>query len=477
MNLKYEKLIKNTVIFTIGSFGTKILSFLIIPLYTFVLTVEEYGKIDLFVTSISLMIPFSTLMIQESLIRLIPTKEIDKKTAITNSLVIVIGGVLLNFFLIPFYKYGLNFGKYTFLFIIILSLNIYNVIFSQYLRAVEKNVGFIAFGFLNTLVMLVCNILFLVVFKFGMIGYYYSILISQLICAFYLSIYNDIFKNFNIRDIQFSKLIIMLKYSIPLIPNNLMWWIMGAGDKYILNYFLGDSANGIYSISMKIPTIISMVYNIFMQAWQFSAIEENNSKDSETFYQNVFSIISSIIILITGVINLIIYPIFLFFLNETYLSAYNYVPILCIATIFNCSSTFAGVTYIVMKNSSRAFVTTFLGVFINLTFNFIFIKYIGLYGVAIGTAIGYLSVMYIRFFDMKKIQNISLNLKKFNISILVLSIEAFFLINIKSNIKLVIIEIFVIIILFIIFFKEIKIIILSLYNKINKNNYRINNLK
>ena len=468
MDLKYEKLIKNIVIFTVGSFGTRILSFLIIPLYTFVLTTEEYGKIDLFVTSINLMLPFSTLMIQESLIRLIPTNEIDKKVAITNSVVVVIGGVLLNFFLIPFYKYGLNFGEYTFLFIIILSLNIYNTVFSQYLRAIEKNIGFIVFGFLNTLIMLSCNILFLLYFKFGMIGYYYSIFISQLVCAFYLSIYNNIFKNFNIKDIQFSKLIIMLKYSIPLIPNNLMWWIMGAGDKYILNYFLGDSANGIYSISMKIPTIISMIYNVFMQAWQFSAIEENNSKDNKIFYQNVFSIISSIIILVTSVINLIVYPIFLFFLNEAYLSAWNYVPIICIATIFNCSSTFAGVTYIVMKNSSRAFITTFLGVLINIIFNFILIKYIGLYGVAIGTAIGYLTVMCIRFFDMKKAQNISLNSKKFSISILILSIEVFFLINIENKIKLLIIEIFVIIIIFIIFFKEIKIIILFLYNKINK---------
>lgn len=75
----------------------------------------------------------------------------------------------------------------------------------------------------------------------------------------------------------------ILKYSIPLVPNSLMWWIMAAGDKYIINYFLGDSANGIYSLALKIPQIINMVYSLFVQAWQMSAIEVESSEDKKDF--------------------------------------------------------------------------------------------------------------------------------------------------------------------------------------------------
>lgn len=58
---------------------------------------------------------------------------------------------------------------------------------------------------------------------------------------------------------------------------------MAAGDKYIINYFLGDSANGIYSLALKIPQIINMVYSLFIQAWQMSAIEVESSEDKKDF--------------------------------------------------------------------------------------------------------------------------------------------------------------------------------------------------
>ena len=66
---KYTKLVKNTAIFAIGNFSTKILTFLIVPLYTYVLTTEEYGRIDLFTTTISFLVPIVTLQVQEALIR------------------------------------------------------------------------------------------------------------------------------------------------------------------------------------------------------------------------------------------------------------------------------------------------------------------------------------------------------------------------------------------------------------------------
>ena len=46
----YKKLVYNTAIFAIGNFGSKVLTFLIVPLYTYVLTTAEYGVIDLFIT-------------------------------------------------------------------------------------------------------------------------------------------------------------------------------------------------------------------------------------------------------------------------------------------------------------------------------------------------------------------------------------------------------------------------------------------
>ena len=58
---KYKKLISNTVIFAIGTFSSKVLVFLLMPLYTRVLSDAEYGITDLIVQTGNLLLPLASL--------------------------------------------------------------------------------------------------------------------------------------------------------------------------------------------------------------------------------------------------------------------------------------------------------------------------------------------------------------------------------------------------------------------------------
>lgn len=44
---KYKKLLSNSLIFTLGNLGSKLLVFILVPLYTYALTPKEYGFADL----------------------------------------------------------------------------------------------------------------------------------------------------------------------------------------------------------------------------------------------------------------------------------------------------------------------------------------------------------------------------------------------------------------------------------------------
>ena len=76
MNNKYKYLGKNTMVFVISSFGTKFLSFLLVPLYTSVLSTEEYGVADLITTTATLMIFIFTINISSSVLRFTLDKKI-----------------------------------------------------------------------------------------------------------------------------------------------------------------------------------------------------------------------------------------------------------------------------------------------------------------------------------------------------------------------------------------------------------------
>jgi len=65
----YSKLFSNTIIFAIGSFSSKILVILLLPLYTNALEPSQFSSVDLIIQIANLMLPIATLSIAESIIR------------------------------------------------------------------------------------------------------------------------------------------------------------------------------------------------------------------------------------------------------------------------------------------------------------------------------------------------------------------------------------------------------------------------
>ena len=466
MNNKYKKLAKNTSIFALGTFGSKLLVFLIIPLYTHILTTDDYGKIDLFTSTISLMLPFTTLLIYEAAIRFLIGKEYDEKIIFNNCILVFIWGVLLSLIVSPC-LYIFNMGEFAFIFFFLLVLSNYYTVFGQYLKASGNNIAFTISGIINTSSTVFLNLLFLLVFKLGVVGYFYSLMLSYFISGIYIFLKCNTLKLLNFKSADIKSLKEMLKYSMPLVPNNLMWWIMNAGDKYVINFYLGDSANGIFSLAYKIPTILTMLFSIFMQAWQVSAIEERADKKRNDFFKKIFDLLSLILIIITLFIIIGIEPLFNLIIGNDFITSYKYVPLLCVATLVNCYATFAGVVYIITKDSKKSFNTTFFGAITNLFFNFILVSKIGLYGVAVATILGYFTVMILRFNDSKKYLNISYYSSKLFISLVVVLIVSILNIFLSGIFELIssIISMIIIIYLYFIYIKEIFTYLKKLFRK------------
>lgn len=429
MNSRYKKLIKNTAIFSVGSFGSKVLNFLIVPLYTYLLTTEEYGTIDLFLTSISFIVPIITLQVQEALIRFLLGKEIKEEVVLSNSLCVYIIGLVLIVAMYSVYLYICGNNILSLIFIILILTNSFNTMFLHYLKSVGKNIEYALQGVISTVTFLGFNIIFLLILKKGMYGYLYSNVCSQIICVVFILIAGELLPKLNLKSFDLNSLRLMLKYSIPLIPNSLMWWVMSAGDKYIINWFLGSGANGIYALSLKIPTVISMFYSLFFQAWQISAIEENNNNERKVFYETVYNTTNALLVfLIVGII-IFVKPVYVLLMNKSFCSAWVYVPFLALGTAFSCQSSLFGVVYTTSKKTEKAFFTTVFGACVNLLFNIVFVKIMGLQGIAVGTCLGYMAVSLIRANDAKKEIQMGLDIKRTSIAVLALVFQSVISIN------------------------------------------------
>lgn len=75
MNTKVKELLSNTLLFTVANLGSKLMVFLMVPLYTAVLSTDEYGIADMVQTTATMLIPILTAMIAEGVLRFCFLKE------------------------------------------------------------------------------------------------------------------------------------------------------------------------------------------------------------------------------------------------------------------------------------------------------------------------------------------------------------------------------------------------------------------
>ena len=150
---KYKDLSINALLFTISSFGAKLISFLLVPLYTHVLSTTDYGQVDLMSTTVQLLIPILTLNIQDAILRFALDEEYDSEKVIGVGIkVIVISSGLLGVLLFVFQHSGIITidYKYTMFLFFSFFLGVMNNCFSMYLKAKDRVRILTICGLLNT---------------------------------------------------------------------------------------------------------------------------------------------------------------------------------------------------------------------------------------------------------------------------------------------------------------------------------------
>ena len=418
----YKKLFSNTIIFAIGSFGSKLLVLILVPLYTAALLPEQYGTVDLVAQTANILLPIFTLSVSEAALRFgLDAKTPERRQTIyTTCLGVVICGLGIMAAIFPIlsrFDYLDGFSTILYIYVWTAALKQLN---ATYTRSLEKVKLFALDGILTTLMMILLNILFLLKFKWGMTGYLLAIILSDLCSSVFLFVAAGLWRHVNPKRFQLSALKEMLRYCAPLVPTTLLWLITSISDRFIIVYFHGEAMNGINTVAYKIPTIITTIFTMFSQAWNMSAIQENGSSGREDFYTTVFSLNQSFMYVMAAGILMINRPLTYIWVNPAYHEAMLYSPILTMATIFTCFNVFLCSVYIAEKRTKRSFMTSLAAGIINIILNFLLIPRFGIYGAAGATFAAYFLVFFFRLFDTSGIIRFKFSLPKILVNTLLL---------------------------------------------------------
>lgn len=433
MREKYIFFIKNMSILTISNFVSKILVFLMLPLYTNVLTTQEYGTIDIISTTINLSIPIFTLSISEAILRYTMEKNVIKEEVLKESLKVIVKGFLILLILSPL----TTFLKLPLVYVVIFLIYYLTTAIANALSYYTKGTNNLKLlgisNIIRALLLVSLNCLMLLVLKLNIIGYYISLIVSDII--FILILLIPVLKNKQKRIKQNNQLAKEMKsYSKPFIINSISWWINNASDKYLVLFFCGINLTGIYSIAYKIPSMLEVVQNIFSQAWQISAIKEYKSKEAEAFFSTMYKYYNFILIMTVLIILLFLKSISKILFAKEFYVAWKFVPFLLLAILFGALSGFLGSLYSANKDSKMYAKSTLIGAISNIILNLILIPIFNAYGAAIATFISYLVVWIIRVKNVKKYLELKIEHKKNTIIYLLLIIMCFATQLISSNI-------------------------------------------
>lgn len=418
---KSKRLAVDTLLFGISSFGSKILVFFLTPLYTSVLLTEEYGVADLISTTVNFIYPILTFAIADATLRFAVDKDVSKNGVLHNCLLFTGISCVVLFAFYPLIDIvDADLRRYWIYFVLVYTFYNLHHGLSNFIKGLGKTKLFAVQGIIHTLSVIVSNIVMLVVLKKGLPGYLLSIVIGYIVPTILIFFSAKIYKYIKPVKFDFNLTKSMLKYSIPMIPTLLAWSINNNVDKYMILAKVGLSETGIYSASHKIPTLITTVVMVFLQAWQLSAIENVGSDDEKEYHSKVYGQLNVIGLLVCMCIIPLSQLLSKILFADSYYSAWHYVPMLVVSAFFSSLSGFMSAPFRAYKKTKMLFASVIVSSVANIVLNFIFIDLMGTVGAACATAISFFVMWVLRFVTARKFIKIEINVVRTALSYMLL---------------------------------------------------------
>ncbi len=430
-----KKLFKQTIIYGLATVLPRMLSFLLVPLYTDVLPVREYGNFSIIISWIVLFNVILAYGMETAFFRFFH-KEKDKGLVVSTSAVSIIFTTVL-FFLFTYifssqlaFLSGIN-EEYIIYTIFVLVLDALVIIPFAWLRANGKPVRYAIIKILNVAINLGLNVFFLLVLpklaSGDISGFWNSIyrpdfeisyiFISMIIASgitFFLMLpfYTKIQYAFSTS--LWSK---MLNYAYPVLIAGVAFAINETFDRILLDWLLpeniAEEAVGAYAACYKLAifmTLFTTAFRMGIEPFFFSHAEEKNAPQTYALITRYFVAFGSVI-LVTVVVFSDLLKILLI-RNSDYWEAMKIVPLIllanfCLGIYHNLS-----VWYKITDRTKFGAYISVAGAVITLIVNFLLIPTMSYMGSAIATVGAYASMMGLSYYFGQKYYPIPYNLKK-----------------------------------------------------------------
>lgn len=415
MSLK-QIFFKDSFVYGFSSYLSLIAAFILTPIYTRILSKEDYGVMDLCNTWNNFFILIIPLGLSTAILRLYHEFSSDlnyKKQQLGTLLVTLIFTNVIYVFLCfiffeniinTYYNTELN-KKIYYLSIGIVSFTVLTSYFQALNRIKFKKYTFLLINIVSFLILTLLGFFLVVIFECGILGFFIASFTSSAF-GLLLSIITglkEIYFNFNFKLFKSS-----LSYSLPLLLVLIFIKFTYLVDRIIINNTLDLSSIGEYSIVMRISNVFQLFVGAFTTAWfPFAmSIISNNDRDviyrkSYKYYLLIFSLLGLCLMLFTKEMILFFAP--------NYMSVEPIIYIVIPSVVIGGATYFLGLGIHIVKKTTFFIYSSFISFVINIIASIFFVNFFGLIGIAIGSLIAITSWVLIEYYFSLKLAKIHFN--------------------------------------------------------------------
>lgn len=401
---KYSQLGKNTVLVFVGNAGSKLIGLLMLPFYTRFLSVDDYGTTDIINIYVTFLLSIVSCCIAESIFVFPKGQSSEKQCEYLSSgcafsvIALLLAGIIFKIvsMLADYYSIENSFIQNLWLIYVLLIAQLWQQLFQQFTRSIDRIVIFSVAG----IVLTVCTVLFsfFLIPRYGVAGFVFSLVLANVGAAAYSLLGSGAYRYLSLAAIRWNCCKEMLRYSVPLIPNGIMWWLVSALNRPVMEFYLGMEAIGLFAVANKFPSVFSSVFSVFAVSWQISVMEEYGKEDYSQFFNKVFRSVILLMILSSCLISIFSPLIISILADKNYYESWKYVPILSLSSVFMAISGMAGSNFSATKESKYFFYSSVWGALAAVIANVLFIPYIGIMGACLSVVFSFLVMSLSRCF-------------------------------------------------------------------------------
>ncbi|MCK5706707.1 MAG: oligosaccharide flippase family protein [Candidatus Aureabacteria bacterium] len=407
----------NTIIYTFSSFLRKSISFLLIPVYTRVLTTQDYGVVGIITGVYTVLNVFFNLSLDSAIVRFYFNKnsvsDYHKKLYGSIITVIIALGIIFSMFFVstakwiisPFLK-GIEIYPYFYLGIIIVATTPMFTIHQNILKAQQNGLRFATQNLSRYTMQLLLILLFVVVYKTGALGVLGARAITGMV--FYVFSLVILTKNYGLH---FNKPILKetMSYSIPLIPNKIALFVSLAINTVVINSYKSTSDVGIFHVGSQFAMIILVFIQSIATAclpWCFDQLE-NHGMDGKKKIIRIFNMLLIMFSTFALITSLFMEEIIKFVVSESFGTAWIVYSFLTFTYVFHIIKNVWLVPLLYNKKGTKFIpISTYVNVILILIFSLLLIPRYGIIGAGISTLLARFISSFVMMYFSRKVEDI-----------------------------------------------------------------------